>query len=146
MTELKIPEVGESVQEALLAQWLKRDGESVGKDDILFVIETDKVTLEISAPADGVLKILVQEGTTVKIGTVVGLLEEAAAGKAPEMVESPAVAPQKDAAPTEPAGPAPTGSPPAEVPPGKPAEAAPPPPPKAQEVEAPTGGQTPPSP
>ncbi len=50
MTELKIPEVGESVQEALLAQWLKRDGESVGKDDILFVIETDKVTLEISAP------------------------------------------------------------------------------------------------
>ncbi len=92
------------------------------------------------------MKILVQEGTTVKIGTVVGLLEEAAAGKAPEMVESPAVAPQKDAAPTEPAGPAPTGSPPAEVPPGKPAEAAPPPPPKAQEVEAPTGGQTPPKP
>ncbi|MGA2027265.1 MAG: biotin/lipoyl-containing protein, partial [Syntrophobacteraceae bacterium] len=48
--ELKIPEVGESVQEALLAQWLKRDGESVRKDDVLFVIETDKVTLEISAP------------------------------------------------------------------------------------------------
>ncbi|MDR3557802.1 MAG: 2-oxoglutarate dehydrogenase complex dihydrolipoyllysine-residue succinyltransferase [Syntrophobacteraceae bacterium] len=81
MTELKIPEVGESVQEALLAQWLKREGESVRKDDVLFVIETDKVTLEISAPADGVLKILVPEGATVKIGTVVGRIEEAAGQK-----------------------------------------------------------------
>ena len=78
MTELKIPEVGESVQEALLAQWLKREGESVRKDDILFVIETDKVTLEISAPVDGILKILVPEGETVKVGTVVGQVEEAA--------------------------------------------------------------------
>ncbi len=54
MIDLKVPEVGESVQEALLAQWLKRDGESVRKDEALFVIETDKVTLEIAAPADGV--------------------------------------------------------------------------------------------
>ena len=45
MIDLKIPEVGESIQEALLAQWLKHDGETVRKDDILFVIETDKVTL-----------------------------------------------------------------------------------------------------
>ena len=77
----KIPEVGESVQEALLAQWLKRDGESVRKDDILFVIETDKVTLEISAPADGVLRILVPEGQTVKVGAVVGRIEETAEEK-----------------------------------------------------------------
>ena len=68
MIELKIPEVGESVQEALLAQWLKKDGESVRKDEVLFVIETDKVTLEIAAPADGVLKITVAEGRTVKVG------------------------------------------------------------------------------
>ena len=79
MIELKIPEVGEAVQEALLAQWLKKDGESVRKDEVLFVIETDKVTLEISAPADGVLKILVPEGQTVKVGSVVGQIEETAA-------------------------------------------------------------------
>ena len=49
MVDLKIPEVGESVQEALLAQWLKRDGESVSKDDVLFVIETDKLPRVFSA-------------------------------------------------------------------------------------------------
>ncbi|MGC9196453.1 MAG: 2-oxoglutarate dehydrogenase complex dihydrolipoyllysine-residue succinyltransferase [Syntrophobacteraceae bacterium] len=92
MTELKIPEVGESVQEALLAQWLKHEGERVSKDDILFIIETDKVTLEIPAPVDGVLKIVVPEGVTVKVGAVVGRIEEG--GQAPreaheEMEESP---------------------------------------------------------
>jgi 2-oxoglutarate dehydrogenase E2 component (dihydrolipoamide succinyltransferase) len=78
MIELKIPEVGESVQEALLAQWLKKDGESVRKDEVLLVIETEKVTLEIAAPADGVLRILVPEGETVRIGAVVAKIEEAA--------------------------------------------------------------------
>lgn len=87
MIDLKIPEVGESIQEALLAQWLKRDGEKVRKEDILFVIETDKVTLEISAPADGILKILVPEGETVKVGAVVGRLEETAAAEAPAEVK-----------------------------------------------------------
>ncbi len=94
MIDVKIPEVGESIQEALLAQWLKRDGETVRKDEVLLVIETDKVTLEIAAPADGVLKILVPEGQTVRIGAVVGKIEETAAGKgaeeeekAPEQVE-----------------------------------------------------------
>ena len=94
MIELKIPEVGESVQEALLAQWLKRDGESVRKDDVLFVIETDKVTLEISAPADGILKILVPKGQTVKVGAVVGRIEETA-GKRAEEAEKPPEAPEK---------------------------------------------------
>jgi 2-oxoglutarate dehydrogenase E2 component (dihydrolipoamide succinyltransferase) len=89
MIELKIPEVGESVQEALLVQWLKRDGESVSKDEVLFVIETDKVTLEISAPADGVLRILVPEGQTVKAGAVVGRIEETAEKKSAESVKKP---------------------------------------------------------
>ncbi len=130
MTELKIPEVGESVQEALLAQWLKREGEQVRKDDILFVIETDKVTLEISAPADGVLKILVAEGETVKVGSVVGRLEEGAAkAPAPQKAE-----PEKKEPPT-PAPSTPEPSPPAEVA-AKPAEAKTPPAP-------PAGGQAP---
>jgi 2-oxoglutarate dehydrogenase E2 component (dihydrolipoamide succinyltransferase) len=97
MIDLKIPEVGESIREALLAQWLKRDGETVRKDDVLFVIETDKVTLEISAPADGVLKILVPEGQTVGIGAVVGNIEESAVGKGAEEVKEAPEQPAKAA-------------------------------------------------
>ena len=95
MIELKIPEVGESVQEALLTQWLKRDGESVRRDDVLFVIETDKVTLEISAPAEGVLRILVPEGQTVKIGAVVGRIEETAVEKSARSVKKPPGPPER---------------------------------------------------
>jgi 2-oxoglutarate dehydrogenase E2 component (dihydrolipoamide succinyltransferase) len=73
--EIKIPSVGESVQEAVLAEWFKQDGDTVRKDDPLFVIETDKVTLEVVAEADGVLKINVQAGETVAIGTVVGSIQ-----------------------------------------------------------------------
>ncbi len=73
--EIKVPEVGESVQEALLAQWYRKDGEKVRKDDVLFVIETDKVTLEIAAEEDGILHIQVPEGETVAVGAVVGFLD-----------------------------------------------------------------------
>ena len=74
-TEVKIPEVGESVTEALLTQWYRRDGDFVRKGEILFLIETDKVTLEVVAEGDGVLKILVPEGATVAVGTVVAVLD-----------------------------------------------------------------------
>ncbi len=84
--EIKVPSVGESVTEATLAQWYKKDGDLVGKSEPLFVLETDKVTLEIEAEADGVLSIRVSEGETVAIGTVVGTIDTAAA---PEVVEEP---------------------------------------------------------
>ena len=67
LIEIKVPGVGESVTEALLAQWFKNDGDLVKKDEPLFVIETDKVTLEVVAEADGVLSIKVSEGETVAI-------------------------------------------------------------------------------
>ncbi|MGD9383895.1 MAG: 2-oxoglutarate dehydrogenase complex dihydrolipoyllysine-residue succinyltransferase [Desulfobacterales bacterium] len=73
--EIKIPNVGESVQEAVLVEWYKKDGETVQKDDPLFVVETDKVTLEIVAEASGVLKIRVSQGETVAIDTVVGIID-----------------------------------------------------------------------
>jgi 2-oxoglutarate dehydrogenase E2 component (dihydrolipoamide succinyltransferase) len=73
--EIKIPGVGESIQEALLAEWFKKDGAHVKKDEPLFVIETDKVTLEIEAEADGILEIRVKAGTTVSIGQVVGTID-----------------------------------------------------------------------
>ena len=75
--DIKIPSVGESVQEAVLAEWFKKDGDTVQKDEALLVIETDKVTLEVVAEAGGVLKILIKEGEAVAIGTVVGRIETA---------------------------------------------------------------------
>ena len=82
--EIKVPSVGESVTEATLAQWYKKNGDLVRKDEPLFVLETDKVTLEIEAEAGGVLKVIVAEGETVSIGAVVGTIDTEAA---PEVVE-----------------------------------------------------------
>jgi 2-oxoglutarate dehydrogenase E2 component (dihydrolipoamide succinyltransferase) len=77
--EVKIPSVGESVTEAILAQWFKNDGDMVKKDEPLFVIETDKVTLEVVAEAEGILKVTVAEGETVAIGSVVATIDTEAA-------------------------------------------------------------------
>jgi len=85
--EIKIPSVGESVTEALLAEWFKKDGDAVRKDEALFVLETDKVTLEVTAEAAGRLHIQVAAGTTVKIGSVVGSIS---AADAAEMERPPA--------------------------------------------------------
>ncbi len=85
--EIKIPSVGESVQEAVLVQWYKKDGDPVQKDEPIFVVETDKVTLEIVAEASGILKILVLEGETVSIGTKVGTI---ATGAVPSPEPEPA--------------------------------------------------------
>ena len=95
--EVKIPAVGESVQEAMLAQWYRKEGERVGKGELLFLLETDKVTLEVNSEAEGVLHILVREGETVPVGTVVGTINFGAAeveAKTPEAA-SPSVMPPK---------------------------------------------------
>lgn len=112
--EVKVPHVGESVQEAILAEWFKQDGDQVVKDEPLFVIETDKVTLEVVAEVAGVLHITVAEGETAAIGTVVGTIDPEAEGIRPETVQPlpekapapadvptppPAEAPAKEAAP-----------------------------------------------
>ena len=90
--EVKIPEVGESVKEALLTQWYRRDGDFVRKGEILFLIETDKVTLEVVAEGDGVLKILVPEGATVPVGVVVATLESEGATEGVKAKPVPEVA------------------------------------------------------
>ncbi len=99
---INIPSVGESVTEALLAEWFKKDGDMVAQNEPLFVIETDKVTLEIEAEAAGRLKILVAEGETVAVGTKVGEIDtEAAQAAPPETKEAPEAAPAKtDPAPS----------------------------------------------
>ncbi|HSO66520.1 MAG TPA: 2-oxoglutarate dehydrogenase complex dihydrolipoyllysine-residue succinyltransferase [Desulfatirhabdiaceae bacterium] len=73
--EIRIPAVGESVREAVLAQWMKQNGDEVHRGDPILVIETDKVTLEITAEADGILTIQVDAGVTVPVGSVVGLIQ-----------------------------------------------------------------------
>ena len=80
--EIRVPEGGESVTEALLAEWFKADGDLVQKDEALFLLETDKITLEVPADADGALKIGVPAGETVTVGQVVGTIDTAATGAA----------------------------------------------------------------
>ena len=75
--DLKVPSVGEAVVEARIARWLKSDGQSVKVDEPLIELETDKASVEVAAPSAGVLKILVPEGTTVKIGQTVATIDPA---------------------------------------------------------------------
>jgi 2-oxoglutarate dehydrogenase E2 component (dihydrolipoamide succinyltransferase) len=78
MVDVKVPSVGESISEVTLASWLKKDGDIVKLDEAICSIESDKATLEISAPKAGQLKILVKEGETVAIGTKVAEVDETA--------------------------------------------------------------------
>jgi len=86
--EIKIPEVGESVREALLAKWFKKSGDLVMRDEPICEIETDKITLDLNADAAGVLTISVAEGETVAVGTTIGSIEEAAVAAAATVTTS----------------------------------------------------------
>lgn len=107
--EIRVPQMGESVTEGVIAQWLKREGEAVAADEPVVEVETDKITVEVPAPAAGVLvKHAVSEGDTVGVGDVIGMID--VDGKA----VASAPAPDKDvaAAPAAaPAAAAPAGAP-----------------------------------
>jgi 2-oxoglutarate dehydrogenase E2 component (dihydrolipoamide succinyltransferase) len=79
--EIKVPEIGESIIEALVGQWQKKSGDRVAIDDLLVELETDKINIEILAEAAGILEILIAEGETVAIGTALGRIAENAADK-----------------------------------------------------------------
>lgn len=107
MVDVKVPSVGESISEVTIASWLKKDGDIVKLDEAICSIESDKATLEISAPKAGKLKILVKEGETVAIGTKVAEVDESigaatAATTAPaKPVEAaPAASAKSEAAPS----------------------------------------------
>ena len=100
--EIKVPAMGESVTEATVARWFKKEGESVARDEPILELETDKVTVEVPAPAAGSIEsISVQAGATVQVGTILGSIAEGKAGSAPAAkVEAPkAEAPKPAAAP-----------------------------------------------
>jgi 2-oxoglutarate dehydrogenase E2 component (dihydrolipoamide succinyltransferase) len=81
--EIRVPTLGESVTEATVARWLKQPGESVARDEPVVELETDKVTLEVPAPAEGVLgPILVAEGGNVPVGAVLGTIADGMAAAA----------------------------------------------------------------
>ena len=86
--EIKVPEIGESISEAELVEWLVEDGATVDADEPLCELETDKVTLALPAPAAGVLRIVVSVGETVKIGQTVATLESAGASVAASPAQS----------------------------------------------------------
>jgi len=86
-TNIVVPELGESVVEARVAKWLKKAGDSVVAGDALVELETEKIDLEVSADRAGVLgEIKHQEGADVKVGEVLAILDESAAGEAPAKV------------------------------------------------------------
>ena len=82
--EIKVPEVGESISEVVVGQWLKSDGEVVQEDEPLCEIESEKATFEIPAEKSGKLKILVAEGETVSVGQVIALIDTDSVGEAQE--------------------------------------------------------------
>ena len=93
--EIKVPVLGESVVEATVAKWMKSAGEAVGADEAIVELETDKVTLEVPSPVNGVLAdIVAKEGDTVGVDALLALVEEGAAPTAtPTLKSAPAPAP-----------------------------------------------------
>jgi 2-oxoglutarate dehydrogenase E2 component (dihydrolipoamide succinyltransferase) len=121
--ELKVPAAGESITEVQIGEWLKKVGDSVRRDENIVVIETDKVTVELPAPVDGVItQILIEKGQDAAVGDVIGYMEagavegvsavssqavssQAAAAPAAAPVHSPAPAPAASFVEENPAGP-----------------------------------------
>src|SRR3954471_8912271 len=82
-TEIRVPTLGESITEATVARWLKQPGETVERDEPVVELETDKVTLEVPAPAAGKLgEVIAAEGANVPIGAVLGTIADGAAASA----------------------------------------------------------------
>src|ERR1700688_2732613 len=99
MTDVVMPQMGESIVEGTLTKWLKRAGDQVDRDEPLFEISTDKVDTEIPSPAAGTLsEIMVEEGKTVGINTVVGRISDGASPGAGAPAAAAEAAPAASAA------------------------------------------------
>ncbi len=119
MAEIRVPTLGESVTEATIGKWFKKPGDAVAVDEPLVELETDKVTIEVPAPAAGVLSdIEAKDGDTVAVGALLGQIKEGAAGAAaakpapkpaeaapPKAMPAPAPPPPKPAAADAPLAP-----------------------------------------
>ncbi len=120
MVEIRVPTLGESVTEATIGRWFKQAGEAVAADEPLVELETDKVTIEVPAPASGVLaEIAAKDGETVAPGALLGQIREGAGITTPTAAKAPAAAAAATRPPPQPA-----------------AQAAPPPPAAPKQVSA----------
>ena len=128
LLEVKIPEVGESITEGILAEWSKADGDWVEVEEPLLELETDKITMTVNAEAAGQLKILVPEGATVQVGQVVATIDPEAEPRAVPAEEKPVAqaeeAPQRAPEHQSPPPPSPVVAPPLSPPAGMPQAAA----------------------
>src|SRR5689334_11586336 len=104
--EIRVPDLGESVVEATIANWLKKEGDAVRVGEAVVELETEKVNLEVAAEKDGVLqKITAQAGQDVKVGETIGVIDESASAAAPAKSENdadtsrPASQPETEAQP-----------------------------------------------
>ncbi len=99
--EMKVPAVGESINEVTIASWSKKDGDFVELDEVIAEIESDKATFELTAEASGILKIVVKEGETVDIGALICKIEEMEGGSSAKPASSGGDAPAAESAPAE---------------------------------------------
>jgi pyruvate dehydrogenase E2 component (dihydrolipoamide acetyltransferase) len=116
MTQVKMPQLGETIIEGTILKWLKNEGDSVERDEPIFEISTDKVDTEVPSPVAGtVSKILVEEGATVPVGTALMEIDDGTTGESASggAASAPAATagPPSGAAPTPPAAPTPTAAP-----------------------------------
>jgi pyruvate dehydrogenase E2 component (dihydrolipoamide acetyltransferase) len=94
MSDVTMPQLGETVTEGTITKWFKKIGETVERDELLFEVSTDKVDSEVTSPAAGVLtEIRVNEGDTVDVGSVLAIISDGAAAPAPPAPPEPVVAP-----------------------------------------------------
>src|SRR6478609_7137730 len=100
MVDIKVPTVGESINEVTLVKWVKNDGEYVDRDEVIAELESEKATFEVNAEKAGVLKTQAKEGDTLKIGDQLAVIDDAAAkptnGK-PQPEQKKESAPKADA-------------------------------------------------
>ncbi|HKN64960.1 MAG TPA: 2-oxoglutarate dehydrogenase complex dihydrolipoyllysine-residue succinyltransferase [Gemmatimonadaceae bacterium] len=146
MTSIKVPPLGESIVEATVSRWMKKEGDQVSPGDTLVELETDKITVEVPAMSRGVLtKRLHAEGDVVRVNDLLGEIDESAAAAAPKRepatAGAAATAPRTPAAPTastpSPAQPAVTAAPAASPPPPRAPES-----PKGEVRASPAAGRT----
>jgi len=112
--EIKVPAMGESVTEATVSKWFKKEGDAVKRDEPLLELETDKVTVEVPSPADGAIEsISVQAGATVQVGALLGAIAEGKAGSAAATAKPAAAKPEAPKPAPAPVAPAPKADAPA---------------------------------
>ena len=90
--EIKVPTVGESITEVTIGSWVKKDGESVKRDEVICSLDSDKASFEVVSEADGVLRIKAQEGDVLPIGGLICIIEASAAAPAPAPTPAPVAA------------------------------------------------------